>query len=75
MTVSVEARLAALEHLVVATLVAARVRVPELPVATARVAEHFRSFAAEHDPPGTVEHLDALLDALRDSLSFPINDQ
>ncbi len=68
MRIGVEERIAALEHLVVAHVVAAGVRSPQTAEATLRMAESFRAFAAENDPPGTAEQIVTLLDHLRSAI-------
>lgn len=61
----IEARLAALEHLVIAAIVAADAHSGRAIAPTLRVAEAFKDFAHRSDPPWTAEYLEALLQTLR----------
>lgn len=61
----IEARLAALEHLVVAAIVARDAQDGRTIAATDRVAQALQDFAGRSDPPGTADYLEALLETLR----------
>ena len=67
----IEARLAALEHLVIAAIVARDAQDGRTIAATTRVAQAFQDFADRSDPPGTVDYLGALLDTLQAARSEP----
>lgn len=60
----IEARLAALGHLTIAAIVAADAHDCRTIARTLRVAQAFKDFADRADPPGTGEHLEALLETL-----------
>ena len=60
----IEARLAALEHLVIAAIVAADARDSRSIAATARIAHALKHFAHRCDPRGTADRLEALLQTL-----------
>lgn len=61
----IKARLAALEHLVIAAIVAGDAKDGRTIAATCRVAQAFQDFANRADPPGTGDYLEALLQTLR----------
>jgi hypothetical protein len=61
----IEARLAALEHLMIAAIIAVDAGDGRSLAATRRVAQPFKDFADRANPPGTGDHLEALLETLR----------
>lgn len=61
----IEARFAALEHVVIATIVAADAHDGRTIARTMRVAQAFEDFAHRSDPPGTAMCLGALLETLQ----------
>ena len=71
----IEARLAALEHLVIAAVAAIDARAPGMAAATARIAQRTRPLAGPNAEAAATEHVSALLDHLRDICGLPVNDR
>jgi len=70
----IEARIDALQDLLLAHVIATSPRLQGGPQATLRVAESMRAGAMAREERGRAKALDALLDHLREAFGLPVND-
>jgi len=69
-----EARIEALQHLLIAVVVAANQRLPGSAAATTRIANAVGGFPADGEGVAAAQETELLLDHLRTALSLPVND-
>lgn len=69
-----EARIEALQHLLIAAVVTANQRLPGSAAATTRIANALGSFSADWADTAAAQQTQLLLDHLRSALALPVND-
>lgn len=69
-----EARIEALQHLLIAAVVSANQRLPGSAAATTRIANALGGFSADWADAAAAHQTEQLLDHLRTALALPVND-